>query len=180
MTPDVTMQNASATANEATETLAIRVTAGSGTGRTTMAAFDAALRASGVADHNLIRLSSIIPAGAGVEVCSPAEQLRGGFGDRLYCVYAVAYATECGDDAWSGIGWSLATDGSGRGLFVEHSGHAEEQVTSMITTSLAEMEAGRGGSFAFHDRLLSSAHCSGLPVCSVVVATYRTAGWGME
>ena len=178
MTPDVTMQNASATANEATETLAIRVTAGSGTGRTTMAAFDAALRAAGVADHNLIRLSSIIPAGAGVEVCSPAEQLRGGFGDRLYCVYAVAYATECGDDAWSGIGWSLATDGSGRGLFVEHVGHAEEQVRYMITTSLADMANGREEEFEFADMVLGSAHCSAQPACSMVVATYRTAGWG--
>lgn len=177
MTPDVTMQNASATANEATETLAIRVTAGSGTGRTTMAAFDAALRAAGVADHNLIRLSSIIPAGAGVEVCSPAEQLRGGFGDRLYCVYAVAYATECGDDAWSGIGWSRATDGSGCGLFVEHAGHAEDQVRSMIAMSLADMAGGRDRDFGQHDELLSSAHCSGLPACSVVIATYRTAGW---
>ncbi|MFT4294931.1 MAG: pyruvoyl-dependent arginine decarboxylase [Micropruina sp.] len=157
--------------------LTIRVTAGNGKGRTTMAAFDSALRSAGVADHNLIRLSSIIPPGSVVTVCSPEEQLRGAFGDAMYCVYAVAFATERGDDACSGIGWSLATDNSGRGLFVEHNGHAEEQVRSMISASLTDMANGRDETFAIENMVLSSAHCSGQPACSVVVATYRTAGW---
>lgn len=157
--------------------LVIRVSSGSGKGRTTMAAFDSALRSAGVADHNLIRLSSIIPAGSLVQACRPDEQLRGDFGDALYCVYAVAFATERGDDAWSGVGWSRATDGSGRGLFVEHVGHAEEQVRSMITSSLTDMADGRHEKFAVENIVLGSAHCSGQPACSVVVATYRTAGW---
>lgn len=177
MRPGVTIQDAGTHQDATADGLTIRVTAGSGTGRTTMAAFDAALRSAGVADHNLIRLSSIIPPGAEVQVCPPAQQVRGGFGDKLYCVYAVAFATECGDDAWSGIGWSRATDGSGRGLFVEHAGHAEDQVRSMIAMSLADMAGGRDRDFGQHDELLSSAHCSGLPACSVVIATYRTAGW---
>lgn len=160
--------------------LTIRVTAGGGKGRTTMAAFDAALRSAGVADHNLIRLSSVIPPGSNVVVCSPEEQLRGTFGDALYCVYAVAFATERGDDACSGIGWALATDGSGRGLFVEHNGHAEEQVRSMVTSSLTDMANGREETFAIEQLVLSSAHCSGQPACSVVVATYSTAGWVAE
>ncbi len=143
-----------------------------------MAAFDGALRSAGVADHNLIRLSSIIPGGSLVQTCDPSEQLRGDFGDALYCVSAVAFATERGDDAWSGIGWSLATDGSGRGLFVEHVGHAEEQVRYMITTSLADMASGRDEDYEFTNMALSSAHCSGQPACSVVIATYRTRGWG--
>lgn len=160
--------------------LTIRVTSGSGKGQTTMAAFDSALRAAGVADHNLIRLSSTIPAGAVVEVTLPAEQLRGAFGDKLYCVYAVAYATERGDDAWAGVGWSRATDGTGRGLFVEHAGHADDQVLRMIQMSLADMSAGRNECFAFEGKVLSSAHCSGQPACAVVVATYCTAGWCEE
>lgn len=173
MTKQSSSTNAGGTANP----LIIRVTAGSGKGRTTMAAFDSALRSAGVADHNLIRLSSIIPPGSVVETCLPEEQLRGDFGDMLYCVYAVALATERGDDAWSGIGWSRATDGTGRGLFVEHTGHGEEQVRTMITSSLIDMGNGRDDAFAFEDMVLSSAHCSGQPACSVVVATYRTAGW---
>lgn len=155
----------------------IRVSAGSGKGRTTMAAFDSALRSAGVADHNLIRLSSIIPPGAVVDVCEPADQLRGAFGDGMLCVYAVAFATERGDDAWSGVGWSRATDGSGRGLFVEHTGHAEEQVRTLVNASLVDMADGRSETFAFENIVLSSARCAGQPACSVVVATYRTFGW---
>jgi len=155
----------------------IRVSAGSGRGRTNMAAFDSALRSAGVADHNLVRLSSIIPAGAPVQVCSPTEQLRGAFGDVLYCVYAVAYATERGDEAVAGIGWSLATDGSGRGLFVEHVGHAVDHVSSMIQMTLSDMSNGRQQEFTYRDQLLSYAHCADEPACAVVVATYRTAGW---
>jgi len=157
--------------------LTIRITAGSGRARTSLAAFDAALRSAGVADHNLIRLSSVIPGGAVVEVCPAEDQLRGSFGDVLYCVYAVAHATERGDDAWAGIGWALAADGTGRGLFVEHSGHSEEQVSNQITMSLDDMDSGREQKFSLEDTLLSSAHCHGQPVCAVVVATYRTAGW---
>jgi arginine decarboxylase len=175
-----TTQGVAPGADIPTHPLTIRVTAGSGKGRTQLAAFDAALRSAGVADHNLVRLSSVIPGGSIVQVCPAAEQLRGSFGDVLYCVYAVAYATERGDDAWAGLGWALATDGSGRGLFVEHSGHSEEQVSDMITMSLADMSSGREQTFALQDKLLGSAHCQGQPVCSVVVATYRTNGWGKE
>ena len=155
----------------------IRVSAGSGSGRTTMAAFDSALRSAGVADHNLIRLSSIIPAGALVQGCLPADQLRGDFGDVLYCVYAVTYAIERGDDAVAGIGWSIASDGSGRGLFVEHVGHAEDQVSNMIQMTLDDMSNGRQQKFSYRDQLVSYAHCADEPACAVVVATYRTAGW---
>ncbi len=158
--------------------LTIGVTAGSGKGRTKLAAFDAALRSAGIADHNLIRLSSVIPAASAVLLCPADEQLRGSFGDVLYCVYAVAHATERGDDAWAGIGWSLAADGSGRGLFVEHAGHSEEQVSNLINMSLADLDSGRKDTYRPEGKLLSSAHCHGQPVCAVVVATYRTAGWG--
>ena len=131
-----------------------------------------------VADHNLIRLSSVIPTASAVFLCPSEEQLRGSFGDVLYCVYAVAHATERGDDAWAGIGWSLAADGSGRGLFVEHAGHSEEQVNNLINMSLADLDAGRPDTYRPEAKLLGSAHCHGQPVCAVVVATYRTAGWG--
>ena len=163
---------------EAGGPLVIRVTAGSGTGRTTLAAFDGALRAAGVADHNLIRLSSIIPGGSVVEVCQADEQLRGEFGDVMYCVYAVSFATERDEETWAGVGWSRAADGSGRGLFVEHVGHTDEHVRNLILTTLSDMNEGRDEAFAFEKLVLSSARCEGLPVCALVVATYRTAGWG--
>ena len=166
--------------NASARPLTIRITGGCGWGRTSMAAFDSALRSAGVADHNLIRLSSIIPPAAVVDRCKPEDQLRGAFGDVLYCVYAVAHATERGDDAWAGIGWSLASDGSGRGVFVEHAGHSEDQLRSMIQMSLGDMAAGRHHAYEFADQVLSSAHCSAQPACAVVVATYRTTTWAQQ
>jgi arginine decarboxylase len=44
--------------------LEIQVTTGTGEGPTPLAAFDAALLDAGVANYNLILLSSVIPAGA--------------------------------------------------------------------------------------------------------------------
>lgn len=163
--------------DEGSDPLVIRLTAGSGTGRTTLAAFDAALRSAGVADHNLIRLSSIIPPGSVIEVSPTEGQLRGEFGDKLYCVYAVSFATEVDEETWAGVGWSRASDGDGRGLFVEHVGHAEAHVRNLITTTLNDMNDGRDDAYAIEDMVLSSARCEKQPVCALVIATYRTEGW---
>ena len=60
-----------------------------GRGSTELAAFDAALVGAGVANFNLIRLSSVIPPNGEiveVERCPFAQD--GGWGDRLYAVYA--------------------------------------------------------------------------------------------
>lgn len=73
--------------------LIIRVSRGAGTGLTRLAAFDHALRIAGVADFNLVRLSSVIPPGAEVVESEPAGQVGGGHGDLLYCVYADAYSS---------------------------------------------------------------------------------------
>ena len=50
----------------------------------------------------------------------------------------------------------------------------------MIATSLDDMNNGRDRHFAPENVMLGSAHCSALPACAVVVATYRTSGWGRE
>jgi hypothetical protein len=53
---------------DATPKLRIRLCSGSGEGPTPLAAFDAALMDAGVADHNLLCLSSVIPPNAIVEL----------------------------------------------------------------------------------------------------------------
>src|SRR5690606_13314100 len=67
-----------------TPSMTIRVSAGTGTGRTPLAAFDAALAAAGVSDFNLVRLSAVVPPGSDVQVVDGADQLRGGHGDVLF------------------------------------------------------------------------------------------------
>lgn len=167
------LQSEGAAANE----LKIRVTGGNGEGRTMLSAFDAALRSAGVADFNLIRLSSVIPPGSVVVESTPQNQLRGGFGDALYCVYATGWATVPGSEVWSGVAWARRRDGSGAGLFVEHSGPSEAEVRCHLTRTLDDMAIGRGGMFEYEAEVLSRVRCTGPPACALAIATYRSVGW---
>lgn len=160
-----------------TDTLTIRVSSGSGTGRTPLAAFDAALAAAGVSDFNLVRLSSIVPPGAAVQEVERHDQLRGAHGDVLFCVYAQAHASLPGHEAWAGIAWSRHEDGSGAGLFVEHEGPSNEQVAADLTHSLQDLSATRGNRYHPEGRRVTGITCVTMPVCAVVVATYRHVGW---
>ena len=161
-----------------TDPITIRVSAGTGTGRTTLAAFDAALAVAGVSDFNLIGLSSVAPPGSLVLEVDGPEQLPGDHGDALYCVYARAHASLPGHEAWAGLAWSRRDDGSGAGLFVEHAGPSYEQVATDLMHSLEDLSATRGGVYHPEGRRIASITCSTLPVCAVVVATFRRAGWG--
>lgn len=157
--------------------LTIRVSRGSGSGRTPLSAFDDALRDAGVADFNLVRLSSIIPPGSRILDVRGPHQLTGGHGDLLYCVYAVSLATEPGETVWAGVGWSLADDGSGAGLFVEHTGPTEGDVAWDISASLDDLSVRRGGGYHEAGSVLTSATCTTQPAAAVVIATYRREGW---
>lgn len=158
--------------------LSIRISSGAGSGLTRLAAFDAALRSAGVGDLNLIRLSSVIPPGSTLLSVGADDQLHGAHGDRLYCVYAEAYASTPGDEAWAGVGWSRRDDGSGDGLFVEHHGLTRAGVELDVRLSLEAMSEGRGGHFEQEGVEVAHAQCEGHPVCALVVATYRVVPWG--
>lgn len=161
----------------ASEDLLIRVSSGQGRAVTPLAAFDDALRSAGVADFNLIRLSSVIPPRSVVRPTVPQDQLVGGFGDALYCVYAAAWASQPDTEVWAGVGWSRHRDGSGAGLFAEHIGVSEADVRDQLDRTLGAMAAGRGDAFQYEGEVLSRARCDDQPVCAVVVATYRSVGW---
>lgn len=160
-----------------TDPLTIRVSSGTGTGRTTIAAFDAALMMAGVGDFNLIGLSSVVPPGSRILEVDGGAQLRGGHGDALYCVYARAHASLPGHEAWAGLAWSRRDDGSGAGLFVEHAGPSLEQVSTDLTHSLEDLSATRGGTYRPEGRRAVGITCDTLPVCAVVVATFRCSRW---
>lgn len=160
--------------------LRIRLSRSRAEGPTRLAAFDAALVAAGLENFNLLPLSSVIPPGASVDVVAPAEQLRGRHGDVLYCVYAASYATKPETQAWAGIAWALRTDGSGAGLFVEHSSPTESDLNAQLDATLGAMIKNRGNSYVEAGRLVSSATSTGSPVAALVVASYQTAGWGTD
>lgn len=156
--------------------LPISIRTAAGRGRTALSAFDDALLGAGVANYNLIRLSSVIPAASVISFDS--EPVRGEHGDRLYCVYATAYAEQPGQTAWAGIGW--VRDESGRGLFVEHHAESERTLVELIRLSLEDMKARRGGGYGEIETAVVSARHEGQPACALAVATYEVAGWELS
>ena len=148
-----------------------------GRGSTELSAFDAALVGAGVANFNLIRLSSVIPPGSEiveVERCPFAGGAR--WGDRLYAVYAEQRTSTIGEQVWAGVGW--AQDGeTGRGLFVEHEGTSEQDVRERIAGSLEDLLAIRGLDLGPIHTAVVGAMCTGAPSCALVVCGYGTEPW---
>lgn len=157
--------------------LTIQVRAGIGTGPTTLAAFDAALRDAGVANQNLIRLSSVIPPGS--TIVEPARDgfvPRGEWGDRLYVVMAEQRADVPGEEAWAGIAWTQEPV-SRRGLFVEHEGRSRQRVEADLTASLTAISEARDVAFGPQGMRVVGARCEGPPVCSLVLAVFEAEPW---
>lgn len=152
----------------------ITVTNGVGEGPTPLAAFDAALLEAGLANYNLIYLSSVIPMGSSVErarfVASPDE-----YGHRLYLVIARHDKQQLGQAAWAGLGWTQ--DQTGCGLFVEQHGPDKAKVQDAILMTLAAMIAGRRHPYGPIQDEIVGITCREQPVCALVAAVYQSEGW---
>lgn len=158
----------------------IQVTSGIGTGPTKLAAFDAALHHAGVANYNLIRLSSVIPPNAEIVVSdTPLTKLPGQWGDRLYVVMAEQRADTPNEEAWAGVGW-VQDSKTGRGLFVEHEGMSEKKVRDDITQSLNALMATRNIDFGEINMKVVGRSCKHEPVCAMVVAVYQSSDWNQS
>lgn len=146
-------------------------------GTTQLGAFDAALNATGVADRNLIRLSSVIPPNSEIECIDGAiPNLIGGWGDRLYVVYAEQRTSKQNEEAWAGIGWVQDTT-DGKGLFVEHEGTSEVQVRQDIENSLKDLMKTRGVDFGEINMTVAGGVCKDKPICAFAVAVYQASDW---
>lgn len=156
----------------------IQVATGIGEGPTKLAAFDAALRDSGVANFNLIYLSSVIPPHSDIQI-SPDGSVRaeGEWGDRLYVVIAEQRTDVMGEEAWAGVGW-VQQEPDDRGLFVEHHGCTEGGVRSDIRASLMALGDARPGEFGPVGMAVSGITCEGAPVCALAVAVFGAEPWG--
>ncbi len=148
---------------------------GSGAGRTRISAFDGALRQAGVADLNLVTLSSVIPERS--TVVQAHEPLGADHGDRLWCVLASAGAEQHGEVVWAGLGWAVDRRTSG-GVFVEHTSGSEAALREQIALSLGDLAASRGWHEVETDVAVAGAHCVDDPVCAVAVAAFEVQGWG--
>jgi arginine decarboxylase len=165
--------------NRNNQSMKVLVVPGIGTGPTTLSAFDAALNHAGVANYNLLTLSSVIPPNTDiVEYNTPIPDgtLPGEWGDRLYVVMAEKRVDRPNVEAWAGIGWVQDED-SGKGLFVEHEGESEQAVRRDITHSLEALMATRNVNFGEIKMTVAGRTCTHHPVCALVLAVYQATDW---
>lgn len=157
----------------------LHVTSGVGTGPTELAAFDAALNCSGIANYNLLVLSSVIPPSSVIVRHDQGLQgvtLPGTWGDRLYVVMAEQRTSQPGEQVWAGIGWVQDPE-TGKGLFVEHEGFDEAAVRQDITLSLQALMKTRNVDFGPIQMHVVGAICEDAPTCAMAVAVYQASDW---
>ncbi len=155
----------------------IYLTKGTGDGPTTLAAFDKALFDAGIANFNLLRLSSVIPPASTIlRLKDHKMPIEGEWGDRLYVVMAEYRTAEIGIEAWAGVGWVVEKD-SGKGLFVEHEGTNRDKVERDIQHSLEALMVTRGVDYGEINMELNGVMCEDEPVCAMVVAVYKAEAW---
>lgn len=159
----------------------IHVGTGIGSGPTTLSAFDSALNDAGIANYNLLRLSSVIPPKSELIIHDGhiTQALPGEWGDRLYVVMAEMRADTPNVEAWAGVGWVQDKE-TGKGLFVEHEGHSEASVRRDIQQSLEALMATRNIDFGPVHMQVTGVTCKHLPVCAMVVAVYQASNWRNE
>jgi arginine decarboxylase len=157
----------------------IYVAPGIGEGPTKLAAFDAALNNAGIANCNLIRLSSVIPPETNIvdlDSGVPEGAVPSVWGDRLYVVYAEQRVDTPGEKAWAGIGW-VQDEATKKGLFVEHEGLDEQSVREDIVKSLGALMTTRGVDFGEIKMKVAGIECVDQPVCAMVIAAYQASDW---
>jgi arginine decarboxylase len=154
----------------------IQVSEGAGTGPTELSAFDQALVKAGVANYNLIYLSSVLPPDSEVVFSGKPQNPGGNWGDRLYVVMAQKRTSQRNQEVWAGIGWIQDSE-TKQGLLVEHEGHSEAEVRADIQSSLKALANNRRREFSEPQMHVVGAKCHDFPVCALVVAVFEPASW---
>ncbi len=161
----------------------IPIVAGVGRGATLLSAFDAALHACGIADYNLMPLSSVIPPASEVAPVARVNPDADKHGHRLYVVKAEVRADQPGLVIAAGLGWYQW--GDGRGVFVEHETTGASQTTATadlgqrLCHSLRDLCAVRGVPFlpALMRSKIAIAEVGDQPTSAIVAAVYQSQGW---
>jgi arginine decarboxylase len=153
----------------------ITLATGIGRGPTELAAFDAALLDAGVANYNLICLSSVIPPGSRIlreRWRTPVHE----YGRRLFVVMSQMRESRPGHAAHAGVGW-VRDEHEGHGLFVELHDADCARLEHDLQATLASMQRSRGVDLGPVHTEIASARCDGTPVCALVIAVYGSAPW---
>ena len=154
----------------------IKVTWGTGEGSTVKSAFDRALADAGIANYNIIRLSSVIPPGTEV-ILEKNKMNEAEHGHRLYAVVSESYQSIPGGKAVAGLGWVTSNNDRGMGIFVEQSGTDQNEVEDIIRKSIENMRSYRPEEHGDIKAKTAEAVCKDKIACALVVAMYKTEGW---
>jgi arginine decarboxylase len=120
-------------------------TSGMGVHREKLASFEMALRDAGIAEHNLVRVSSILPPHC--EIVSREEGLSAlRPGQVVFCVLSEAASSEPSRRIGSSVGLAIPSERSNYGYISEHHAfgeskddmgeYAEDLAVSMLATVL--------------------------------------------
>lgn len=154
----------------------IYLTSATGQAQTELAAFDKALIDAGIANTNLIMLSSVIPPKP-VIVFEKPEINEDQYGNRLYVVMAQHRTSKKGETVAAGIGWVIE-ESNRFGLFVEHEAKTKNDVTKLINSSLQDMVENRTGfKFGPIEMLIEEVSCTDKSVCALACAVYKLENW---
>lgn len=155
--------------------LNIHLASGTGEGPTPLAAFDAALMDAGVANYNLLCLSSVIPPNARI-VRAKHHTAPDDYGRRLYVVMSSMRQSDPGHHAHAGIGWVQKGD-DGPGLFVELHDDDRDRLDHDLHTTLDAMRLSRDFDYGPVQTAIASRLCTTRPICALVVAVYACEPW---
>ncbi|MFB6215712.1 MAG: pyruvoyl-dependent arginine decarboxylase [Candidatus Aenigmatarchaeota archaeon] len=153
----------------------IKVTWGTGKADTEEGAFDKALYEAGLANYNLIEMSSIVPEGSQVKL----EQLDTDterYGDKAYVVLSKCLTTEEGSEAWAGLGWHYH-EKEQKGVFVEEEAGSESELSTRIRKTVETLHSERMKETGELNMKTAGIESDGRPVCAVVAALYRIESW---
>lgn len=169
------LETSDSAAEQRSRALHIMVAQGTGEGPTALAAFDAALLEAGVANYNLVPLSSVIPPRSRLtrgRHATPAHH----YGRRLYVVMAQMRESRPGHLAAAGLGWVQEQE-SGCGLFVEMHGPEAVRLEGELHTTLAAMTRARAVDYGPAHTAIVHRRCVDRPVCALVIAVYACEPW---
>lgn len=153
----------------------ICLTTGTGEGPTLLAAFDAALMNAGVANYNLLCLSSVIPPRSEIvrtKYTSPVDD----YGRRLYVVMSQMREDRPGHSAYAGLGW-VQEPTTACGLFVELHDHDRGRLERDLHASLKAMRRYRDMRYGPVNTEIVGAICHEQPVCALAIAVYASEAW---
>lgn len=154
----------------------VQVSQGIGIGPTELSAFDQALVNAGVANFNIIYLSSVLPPASEITFDKDIDLSGSQWGDRLYVVMAQKRTSQRNQEVWAGIGW-IQDPKTRAGLLVEHEGNSEAEVRDDIAASLTALARNRNMQFGPHQVHVVGTKCTDLPTCALVVAVFESNSW---